>query len=259
VSARDLHRSVRPSPIFWAIVGLTVLGGGLAYWVGDDVTPLAYAAVFVMVIAGWVVSLCLHEFGHAFTAWRFGDRDIELRGYLDMDPRRYVSPVWSIVVPIAITAIGGIGLPGAAVYVRTSYMTARQRTLVSLAGPAANLVLAVLLLGVTNLFLDPKHPVLWAGVAFLGFLQITALLLNLIPIPGLDGYNALEPHLSPETQRALEQFKPYGFLLLFFLLFAQPLNQWFFGLVNSIFELSGVSGLLWQLGAGLTQFWRHLF
>jgi Zn-dependent protease len=144
------------------------------------------------------------------------------------------------------------------VYVRTSYMTARQRTLVSLAGPAANLVLAVLLLGATNLFLDPKHPVLWAGVSFMGFLQITAVLLNLIPIPGLDGYNALEPHLSPETQRALEQFKPYGFLLLFFLLFAQPLNQWFFGLVNSIFELSGVSGLLWQLGAGLTQFWRHL-
>jgi hypothetical protein len=42
-------------------------------------------------------------------------------------------------------------------------------------------------------------------------------------------------------------------------LFAQPLNRWFFELVNSVFELSGVSGLLWQLGAGLTQFWRHLF
>ena len=61
---------------------------------------------------------------------------------------------------------------------------------------------------------------LWAGVAFLGFLQVTAVLLNLLPIPGLDGYNALEPHLSPETQRALEPFKPYGLMLLFFLLFA---------------------------------------
>ena len=254
-----MHRSVRPSPVFWAILGVAALGGGLAYWVRDDVGPLAYLSVFVLVIAGWVVSLCLHEFGHAFTAWKFGDRDIALRGYLDLDPRRYVSPVWSILVPIAITAIGGIGLPGAAVYVRTSYMTTKQRTLVSLAGPAANLVLAIVLLEVTDLYFDPMHPVLWAGIAFLGFLQITALLLNLIPIPGLDGYNALEPHLSPETQRALEQFKPYGFLLLFFLLFAQPLNRWFFGLVNSVFELSGVSGLLWQLGAGLTQFWRHLF
>ena len=115
-------------------------------------------SVFVFVIAGWVVSLCLHEFGHAFTAWRFGDRDIALRGYLDLDPRRYVSPVWSIVVPIAITAIGGIGLPGAAVYVRTSYMTAKQRTLVSLAGPAANLLLAVLLLEADQSVLRPDAP-----------------------------------------------------------------------------------------------------
>jgi Zn-dependent protease len=259
VSPRDLHQSVRPSPIFWAIVGLTVLGGALAYLVGDDVGPLAYAAVFVFVIAGWVVSLCLHEFCHAFTAWRSGDRDIALRGYLDLDPRRYVSPLWSIVVPILITAIGGIGLPGAAVYVRMSYMSAKQRTLVSLAGPAANFLLAVLLLEVTNLYFDPMHPVLWAGVAFLGFLQITALLLNLLPIPGLDGYNALEPHLSPETQRALAQFKPYGFLLLFLLLLAPPLNQWFFELVDYFFELSGVPRLLWQAGAGLMQFWRHWF
>src|ERR1700757_3197458 len=106
-----VHRSVRPSPIFLAIVGLTACGGALAWWDGADLGALAYAAVFIFVIAGWVVSLCLHEFGHAFTAWRFGDRDIALRGYLDLDPRRYVSPVWSIVVPIAITAIGGVGPP----------------------------------------------------------------------------------------------------------------------------------------------------
>jgi Zn-dependent protease len=259
VSPRDLHQSVRPSPIFWAIVGVTALGGALAYWVGDDVGSLAYVAVFVFVIAGWVVSLCLHEFGHAFTAWRFGDRDIALRGYLDLDPRRYVSPVWSIVVPIAITMIGGIGLPGAAVYVRTSYMNAKQRTLVSLAGPLANLVLAVLLLEVTNLFFDPMHQVLWAGVAFLGFLQITALLLNLLPIPGLDGYNALEPHLSPETQRALAQFKPYGFLLLFLLLLTPPLNQWFFGIVEWFYGLSGVPPGFAYAGMHLTRFWNAWF
>jgi Zn-dependent protease len=254
---KPLHQSVRPSPIFWAILGVAILGGGLAYWVGAEVGPLATLGLFVLVIAGWVVSLCLHEFGHAYTAWRFGDQGVALRGYLDMDPRRYLSPVWSLLVPILITAIGGIGLPGAAVYVQTGYMTNRQRTLVSLAGPAANLVLAVVLLEVTSLFFDPMHPVFWAGIAFLGFLQITALLLNLLPIPGLDGYNALEPHLSPETQRALAQFKPYGFLLLFLLLMAPPLNQLFFGLVDDVFELSGVPRLLWQTGAGLMQFWRR--
>ena len=91
----------------------------------------------------------------------------------------------------------------------------RRRTLVSLAGPAANLVLAVVLLALIRLLYDPDHLVLWSGMAFLGFLQVTAVVLNLLPIPGLDGYDALEPHLSPETQRALAPAKQYGFFILF--------------------------------------------
>jgi Zn-dependent protease len=259
VSARELHQSVRPSPIFLAIVGLTVFGGALAWWDGADLGALAYAGVFIFVIAGWVVSLCLHEFGHAFTAWRFGDRDIAVRGYLDLDPRRYSNPVLSLVLPILITALGGIGLPGAAVYVRTSFMTAAQRTLVSLAGPAANLLLAVLLLTLTRWYFDPAHPVLWAGVAFLGFLQVTAVLLNLLPIPGLDGYNALEPHLSLETQRALEPAKQFGWLILLVVLFTPQLNRWFFGMVFWFYELSGVPSTWALAGTRLTQFWHAWF
>ena len=187
--------------------------------------PLAYAGVFVLVIAGWVVSLCLHEFGHAYTAWRFGDHDVAVRGYLTLDPRQYVSPVLSLGCRSLFIALGGIGLPGAAVYVRTCVHDARQRTMVSLAGPAANLVLAVLLLTADRPVLRPACiRCCGPAVAFLGFLQMTALLLNLLPIPGLDGYGALEPHLSPETQRALDPVKPYGFVLLF-LLFVPPLNQ----------------------------------
>ena len=259
MSARELHQSVRPSPIFLAIAGLTVFGGALAWWDGADLDALAYAGVFIFVIAGWVVSLCLHEFGHAFTAWRFGDRDIAVRGYLDLNPRRYAHPMLSLGLPILITVLGGIGLPGAAVYLRTSYMTAAQRTLVSLAGPAANLLLAVLLLALTRWYFDPAHPVLWAGVAFLGFLQVTAVLLNLLPIPGLDGYNALEPHLSPETQRALEPAKQFGWMILLVILIAPPLNQWFFGMVYWFYELSGVPGMLANAGMGLTRFWHAWF
>jgi Zn-dependent protease len=254
-----VHQSVRPSPIFLAIVGVTVVGGVLAWLDGVDVGALAYAGVFIFVIAGWVVSLCLHEFGHALAAWRFGDRDLAVRGYLSLDPRRYSHPMLSLGLPMLFIALGGIGLPGAAVYLRTSFMTAAQRTLVSLAGPAANLLLAVLLLGLTRWLFDPMHPVLWAGVAFLGFLQVTAVLLNLLPIPGLDGYSALEPHLSPETQRALEPMKQYGWIILLVILIAPLLNQWFFGIVYWFYELSGVPGGLANAGMQLTRFWHALF
>src|SRR5262249_45387641 len=163
---------------------------------------MSSAGEFIFVIAGWLVSLCLHEFGHALTAWRFGDRDAAARGYLTLDPRRYSHPALSLLLPMVIILLGGIGLPGAAVYLRTWFMTPTRRSLVRLAGQAANLLLAVLLLVLTRLFFDMGHWVLWAGVAFLAFLELTAVLLNLLPIPGLDGYDALEPHLSPETQRA---------------------------------------------------------
>jgi Zn-dependent protease len=259
VSFPARQHAVRPSPIFLGLVGLTAIGGVLAWLAGAEVRPLSYAGVFILVIAGWLVSLCLHEFGHAFTAWRFGDRDVEMRGYLTLDPRRYSHPALSLLLPMIFIALGGIGLPGAAVYLRTWDMTPKRRTLVSLAGPAANLLLAVLLLVLVRLFGTTDHAVLWAGVSFLAFLQIMAVVLNLLPIPGLDGYDALEPHLSPETQRAVAPAKQWGVFILLFLLLAPGVNQYLYEIVEWFFELSGVPGLLARIGNGLTRFWSQWF
>lgn len=255
MTVSPLGQAVRPSPVFLALVGLTSAGGALAWSAAQSTGPMARVGVFVFVIAGWVVSLCLHEFGHAYTAWRFGDHDVAVRGYLTLNPLKYSNPMLSIGLPLLFIALGGIGLPGGAVYLHTAFMTPRQRSLVSLAGPAANLVLAVLLLGSAALFYDPAHAVFWAGVAALGFLQVTALALNLLPIPGLDGYAALEPHLSTATQRALEPVKGFGFLILLVVLLAPGPNRWFFSMVFAVFDLSGVPRGLAGAGLELTRFW----
>lgn len=246
---------MRPSPIFLALIAATVAGAALAWAMGTTPEPLAYVGVFVFVIFGWLVTLSLHEFWHAYSAYRFGDRDVAVRGYLTLNPLKYSQPLLSIGLPLLFIALGGIGLPGGAVYVQTAYLTKRQKTLVSLAGPAVNLAFAVLLLMLTRLLYDPDHAVFWAGVAFLAFLQVTAFLLNMLPVPGLDGYAALEPHLSPQTQRALNPAKQWGLFLLLILLIATPLNQWFFGAVYWLFELSGVDSALSGFGGQLTRFW----
>jgi Zn-dependent protease len=259
VNIRPLRQSVRPSLVFWAIVAVTAAGGVIAWLApippSGRPSALAYVGVFTFVVFGWLVSLCLHEFGHAFTAWRYGDRDVEVRGYLTLNPLKYSNPLLSLGLPVLFIALGGIGLPGGAVYVRTSWMTPRQRTTVSLAGAFANVVLSVLLLVSTRLLFDPDHSVFWSGVAFLGFLQVTAVILNLLPIPGLDGYSALEPHLSPDTQRSLQPFKQWGFMILLLLLIAPALNQWFFSVVFWFFDLSGVPSTLVSIGSQLTRFW----
>ena len=187
MSVRPLHRSVRPSPVFLVIVATTVAGGAIAWLNTSRSGAWAYLGVFTFVIAGWLVSLCVHEFAHAYSAWRFGDRDVEVRGYLTLNPLKYSNPLLSIGLPVLVIAIGGIGLPGGAVYVRTARMTKRQRTLTSLAGPMVNLGFAVLLLILVGLLYDRTHSVFWSGVAFLGFLQVTAFVLNMLPVPGLDG------------------------------------------------------------------------
>jgi Zn-dependent protease len=259
VSVRPLHQSVRPSPIFLVIVVMTAAGGAVAWLSTSENRPLAYVGVFTFVIAGWLASLCVHEFAHAYSAWRFGDRDVEVRGYLTLNPLRYSNPLLSIGLPVLVIAIGGIGLPGGAVYVRTAWMTKRQRSLVSLAGPATNLVFAALLLVATNLLYDEGHSVFWAGVAFLGFLQVTAFVLNMLPVPGLDGYGALEPHLSPQTQRALGPAKQWGLLVLLVLLFTPQLNHWFWDMVLWFFDFSGVPRWLVGSGSDLARFWSAWF
>ncbi|HZQ31633.1 MAG TPA: site-2 protease family protein [Mycobacterium sp.] len=259
MNIRPLHQSVRPSPVFLAICAVTAVGGVLAWLAASEQTALSYVGVFVFVIAGWLVSLCLHEFAHAYLAWRYGDRDVEVRGYLTLNPLKYSNPLWSLGLPLVFIALGGIGLPGGAVYVRTSWMTPRQRTTVALGGAVVNAALAVILLVVTALFWDMDHLVFWSGMAFLGFLQVTAVVLNLLPIPGLDGYGALEPHLSYETRRALEPAKQWGFLILVVLLIAPPLNRAFFSIVLALFDVSDVPRILVALGSQLTRFWSAWF
>jgi Zn-dependent protease len=255
VTIRPVRQSVRPSPVFLAICALTALGGVLAWLAEASTTWMAYVGVFTFVVAGWLVSICLHEFAHAYLAWRYGDHDVAVRGYLTLNPLKYSSPVLSIALPLIFIALGGIGLPGGAVYVRTSFMPPWRRTTVALAGAVVNAGCAILLLALTRVLYDATHAVFWSGMAFLGFLQVTAVVLNLLPIPGLDGYGALEPHLSPQTQRSLEPVKQFGFFILLLVLIAPPLNQWFFSVVYWFFDFSGVPSGLAAVGSQLTRFW----
>ena len=145
--ARRRRRAVRPSPLFLAFVALTVLGGVLAWAETDMGSRLGDLGVFVFVLAGWIVSLCLHEFAHAYAAYRAGDRSVEAAGYLTLNPFKYAHPLLSIVLPLFFILIGGIGLPGGAVYLHPHlFRSKRAQALAAAVGPATNLVVAMVLL-----------------------------------------------------------------------------------------------------------------
>lgn len=255
---RTALRSVRPGWVFWALVAAAAAGAAMLWASGMERSALATGGAFVLVLSGWIISLSLHEFAHAFTAFRYGDHSTELRGYLTLDPRKYTHPALSIGLPVLIILLGGIGFPGGAVYLHTTGMTPAQRTRVSLAGPATNLALGIVLLLIVRFVpLSADNVNLMGTLTMLAFLQITATILNLIPMPGFDGYNALEPYLSPQTRASAANIAPYGFLIIIALLFVPTINRAFFDLIYAIVDVFGGDvGPLMSLGWNLFLFWR---
>ncbi|SDZ05526.1 Zn-dependent protease (includes SpoIVFB) [Micromonospora pattaloongensis] len=243
----------RPSPIFLALVALFVASGAMA-WVGYGNVRVD---VFLFVVSGWLVSLCLHEYAHALVAFRAGDTGVAHRGYLTLNPLKYSNPLLSIILPVVVVLLGGIGLPGGAVWVDRHQIPGRLRhTLVSLSGPAVNVLFTLLLVVPFAIGVDvAARPAFWAGVALLGFLQLTASVLNLLPVPGLDGGNMLQPWLSPQWRRGYDMLAPFGFILLFGLLWNPRIGGWFFTAVFAVGDAIALPAPLYAQGLTLIRFW----
>jgi len=247
---------VRPGIAFFVVVFVFVLGARLCM----TSSGRSGVGVFLFVLSGWTLSLIFHEFAHAYVAWRGGDTSIPAKGYLTLDPRRYADPITSIALPLLIVIIGGIGLPGGAVWINRSALRSRVvASLVSLAGPATNLGLAALF--VLPVSADIVNPVenfqLAAALTFLGFLQIVAFVLNMLPIPGLDGYGAIEPFLPHHLRQMLIPVQRWAFFILIGLYFYIPaIRDGFWSLIVGIMGFVDVDQDLIREGFDLFRFWR---
>lgn len=245
------------SPVFLAIVAFTVLCGAAAWQAGAEPTQPARLAVFGFVLGAWVVSLCLHEFGHAALAHRFGDRSVAERGYLTLNPLKYTDMTLSIVLPVLFLLLGGIGLPGGAVWIDRGAIRGRLRhSLISFAGPLANLLFAVLCGVALQRLFGGDHAVFWVAVAYLGFLQVTATVLNLLPVPGLDGFGIWEPYLPPGFVRKVAPYGMYAFIALIALLWIPAINRAFFSLIYEITGWFGIPADFAQIGHAVFLFWN---
>jgi Zn-dependent protease len=257
-----------PSPVFVGILAVFVVSGWMCWTTFGNVK----VDVFLFIVTGWLVSLCLHEYAHAVAGFFSGDKSVADRGYLRLNPLKYTSPLLSIVLPVVVVVLGGIGLPGGAVWIDHRHIRSRVKdSLISAAGPLTNVILALVLAFPFWIGLGPKlvrlssgqfalagptsHLEFWSALAALGFLQITASVLNFLPIPGLDGGSILSPWMSPAYQRAWNLFAPYGFILLFLALWQTRLGAWFFEVVYWIAERLGLSEAIIATGLQLMRFW----
>lgn len=200
---------------------------------------------FIIIFFGWIFSLCLHEFSHALVAYHGGDTTVREKGYLSFNPIRYAHPMMSIVIPMIIMMMGGIGLPGGAVYIDRERIRNRYwLSAMSLAGPTANGLVAFIIIILLQV-LPESTSAYWPGLSFLFVLQVWALLFNMLPVPGLDGYGVIEPFLNPAIQMQMDRIRPFAVWVLLLAVWYIPFISDF--IWTGIYILSAILGVNWDM------------
>ena len=212
-----------PRPV--NLVGAALVGGWIALAFALQRLPDAAGPLtFAFIMLGWVLSVMAHEFSHAAVGYLGGDATVARKGYLSFDPRRYGDVGVSLVLPLLALALGGVGFPGGAVYLRNDLMRSRAwRSAAALAGPAATLVILIALASVLRLWQAAgAEGALFPALTVLAFLQAMALILNILPFPGLDGFNVLRPYLPAELTPHIRKAEGIVMGLLFLAIFLVP-------------------------------------
>ncbi|MEM9542347.1 MAG: tetratricopeptide repeat protein [Cyanobacteria bacterium P01_E01_bin.42] len=213
--------------------------------------------IALVVCIGWIFSLCLHEFGHAIVAYWGGDKSVKEKGYLTFNPLKYTDPGLSLVLPLFFLLLGGIALPGGAVYIDRARLRSRLwDSGVSAAGPFASFLAALAFSFPfwSGLAIVQTTHWFWSAIAFLIFIDIYVVLINLLPIPPLDGYGIIDPWLPLSVQRQCRKFGKYGILVLIALLwFFDPLNQFLWLMSSEIGNILRVPPQAIALGGRLFQ------
>ena len=193
------------------------------------------ADIFISFIV-LLFSLTIHEMSHAWTADRLGDPTARLLGRISLNPLVHADLLGTIVLPV-IAMVTGAPLIGWAkpvpVNIRRLRHGRRDYVLVAAAGPASNLVIAVVAASLLAVLPITPHRLGEANVSvpvaeILSMamrLNVLLAVFNMIPIPPLDGGNVLSGLLPYRFASLFDQLRPYGFVLLYLLILTGGFNM----------------------------------
>lgn len=171
---------------------------------------------------GLVLLLTLHEFGHAWTAWKCGDDTARLQGRVSLNPLVHIDPIGTVLLPLLGLLIPGAGqfLVGWARPVPVNLHNLPNPrvddVLITMAGPLMNLVLAVGLVGLGRLGVMMGLPDMTGICIDFAYLSLMLCFFNLIPIPPLDGSRIMRVFtgMSYETYYQISRFGMFILILV---------------------------------------------
>lgn len=198
-------------------------------------------------------AITVHEVAHGWVAKRLGDPTAMMMGRLTLNPLKHIDPVGTVVVPIILLMLGdfifGWAKPVPVTW-RNLRNPKRDMALVAVAGPMANLLMALFWAAIAKIGLMTAatlpfigQPLFYMGGAGI-FINVALMVLNLLPLPPLDGGRVASGLLPGPLAYKFDRIEPYGFFILLGLLatgiLTAIMNPPMVMMLNLIYGLFGI-------------------
>jgi Zn-dependent protease len=197
----------------------------------DDINAIQRLVVWVLPV---LFAITVHEVAHGWMARRLGDPTAMMLGRLTLNPLKHIDPIGTLLVPGLLLLVGGFIFGWAKpVPVTPENLRDPRRDMawVAIAGPASNLIMALLWAivmrvgyGLSGVLDAAALPLVYMGAAGIS-INIMLFVLNLLPVPPLDGSRVVSALLPGPLAARFAQIEPYGMIILLGLLISGILGK----------------------------------
>ncbi len=210
---------------------------------------LNHIQLLAVLVIPVLLAITVHEAAHGWVASRLGDRTALMLGRVTFNPLKHIDPIGTVLVPAATFLMGGF-LFGWAKPVpvdwRNLHQPRRDMALVAVAGPAANLIMAILWgLGI-NIGLALLHTSQWFALPLI-YMGAAGVLINVFPLLPLDGGRVLNALLPPKWSGYFSRLEPYGLFILLGLLVTGLLGSLLLPIASGAVDLLPGAGVVKEL------------
>lgn len=178
---------------------------------------------FIITLSIFFLAVVIHEYAHGWIAWKLGDPTAKMAGRLTLNPLAHVDPIGTIVLPLLLLITRSPVVFGWAKPVPVDFHSLnnpkRDMVWVGLAGPTANILLAILLSFILKFFTITGSVMFLAILNSAIIINLVLAIFNILPIPPLDGSRVAMGMLPREMAIRYAKLEPYGFIIIFGLLY----------------------------------------